>query len=244
MKNRILLIEGKLPDRPSFVSGLTKKGFQVESVPNGNAALARLHDVHPQLILVDAASMRTSGKRICQALRRAAPGIPLLIIVEEDAVEDSKLQADIVLHLPFTLQKLINRIHPLLPTTPANVLLAGPIQLDLQHRMVRCYNRQTRLTPRLTTLLRMLMEHPGEVIERERLFREAWETTYAGDMRTLDVHISWLRQAIEEDPRRPRFIKTLRGQGYRLDIEDLDAPTQPVSLSDLPPALREETTPL
>lgn len=228
MKTKILLIEGKHSDHPSFVSGLTKKGFQVESVPNGNAALKRIHEAHPHLLIVDAASLRTSGTRICQALRRVAPGIPLIVILEEAALEDKKLQADAVLHLPFTLQKLINRIQPFLPTTPANLLQAGPIQLDIQNHVVRCYNRQTRLTPRLMTLLRMLMEHPGEVIEREKLFREAWQTTYAGDMRTLDVHISWLRQAIEEDPRNPRLIKTLRGQGYRLDVENFDTPTQPL----------------
>jgi DNA-binding response OmpR family regulator len=228
MKTKILLIEGKHSDYPSFVNGLTKKSFQVDSVPNGNAALKRLYEVRPHLLIVNAASLRTSGVRICQALRRAAPGIPLLVIVEENAAEDKKLQADVVLHLPFTLQKLINRIQPLLPTSPANLLQAGPIQLDLQNHIVRCYNRQTRLTPRLMTLLRILMEHPGEVVERETLFCEAWQTNYAGDMRTLDVHISWLRQAIEEDPRNPRLIKTLRGQGYRLDLGDFDTPTQPL----------------
>jgi DNA-binding response OmpR family regulator len=63
------------------------------------------------------------------------------------------------------------------------------------------------------------MEHAGEVIERKELFRMVWETDYAGDTRTLDVHISWLRQAMEEDPRNPRYIKTVRGEGYRLDID-------------------------
>ena len=62
------------------------------------------------------------------------------------------------------------------------------------------------------------MEHPGEMLERERLFREVWKTEYTGDTRTLDVHISWLRQAIEVDPRKPHFLKTIRGVGYRLDI--------------------------
>ncbi|KAF0109934.1 MAG: putative response regulator [Chloroflexi bacterium] len=63
------------------------------------------------------------------------------------------------------------------------------------------------------------MEHPGEVINREDMFREAWETDYTGDTRSLDVHMSWLRQAVEENPRHPKFIKTIRGVGYRLDVE-------------------------
>jgi DNA-binding response OmpR family regulator len=62
------------------------------------------------------------------------------------------------------------------------------------------------------------MRHPGEVVDRERLFREAWNTEYTGDTRTLDVHISWLRRAIEDDPRHPRYLKTIRGVGYRLDV--------------------------
>jgi DNA-binding response OmpR family regulator len=64
----------------------------------------------------------------------------------------------------------------------------------------------------------MLMNHHGEVVERERLFRQVWNTDYTGDTRTLDVHISWLRQAIEKDPRNPKFLKTIRGVGYRLDV--------------------------
>ena len=63
------------------------------------------------------------------------------------------------------------------------------------------------------------MEHPGEVINREILFKEAWETEYTGDTRSLDVHMSWLRQMLEENPRHPRFIKTVRGLGYRLDVD-------------------------
>ena len=63
------------------------------------------------------------------------------------------------------------------------------------------------------------MEHAGEVVEREAMFREAWETDYTADTRSLDVHMSWLRQAIEENPRRPKYIKTIRGVGYRLDVE-------------------------
>jgi DNA-binding response OmpR family regulator len=88
----------------------------------------------------------------------------------------------------------------------------------MERKRVRCLGREATLTPRLAQLLKMFLEHPGEVIERGRLFREIWNTEYTGDTRTLDVHISWLRQAIEEDPRKPRFLKTIRGLGYRFDI--------------------------
>ena len=96
---------------------------------------------------------------------------------------------------------------------------SGPIHLDLERRQVRCEDRETHLTPRLTRLLRMLMENTGEVLERKQLFRRVWKTEYTGDTRTLDVHISWLRSAIEKDPRRPKYLKTIRGVGYRLDAD-------------------------
>jgi DNA-binding response OmpR family regulator len=219
MKARILLIEGKRAERSSFLGGLTKKGFQVDSVPNGAAAVTHLSENLPQLVVVDAASMRTSGKRICQSVRVHAPGVPMVLILEAGAATQEKIDVEAFLVEPFTLQKLVNRIRPLLPAEAKALVSAGPIQLDTEQRLVRCENRQSRLTPRLVTLLKILMDHPGELIDRKDLFRQVWDTAYTVDTRTLDVHISWLRQAIEEDPRKPKYIKTIRGMGYRLDLE-------------------------
>lgn len=220
MKAKILLIEGKRADRPSFVMGLTRKGYQVVGVVNGAEALARLESFLPDLIIVNAASMRSSGKRICQSIRAHAPNVHIVLITE--AQQSGNLErealANVVLPLPFTLQKLINRIRPLLPTQQKEVLQVGGLQLDPVQRWVRVGNRQTSLTPRLVSLLKILMEHPGEVIGREYLFKTVWDTTYTEDTRTLDVHISWLRRAIEDDPRNPQYIKTIRGIGYRLEM--------------------------
>lgn len=228
MKARILLIEGKRAERPSFFGGLTKKGFQVESVPNGAAALERLMGPLPHLVVVDAASMRTSGKRICQSVRSQAAGVPVLLILAEGSTSPDKLDVSACLVEPFTLQKLVNRIRPLLPSEPKSLIVAGPIQLDTEQRLVRCENRQTRLTPRLVTLLKILMDRPGELIDRKDLFRQVWDTAYTVDTRTLDVHVSWLRQAIEDDPRHPKYLKTIRGMGYRLDLEQGHRPPNEV----------------
>lgn len=220
MKTKILLVEGKRAEHASFVTGLIKKGFLVETVANGNAALARLAEERPHLVLVDAASMRTSGRRICQSIRQQAPGLPITLVLEEKLPDLDRFEADVILIQPFTLQKLLNRIRSLLPVEPRDVLSAGPLQLDSEQRMVRLDNRQVRLTPRLVVLLKALMEHPGEVIERKELFSLVWETNYTADTRTLDVHMSWLRAALEEDPRHPVYLKTVRGVGYRLDLGD------------------------
>jgi DNA-binding response OmpR family regulator len=219
IKTRILLIEGKRSDHPSFSGGLTKKGFQVEGVFSGNAALARLKENLPDLVLIDAASMQTSGRRICQSVREHANAIPVVLVVAQNPDNAGKAGAHVTLVWPFTLQKLLNRIKPFLPSDQKNLLQVGPLMLDTEQRWVRCEGKQARLTPRLVILLKTLMERPGEVVERNNLFRMVWETAYTADTRTLDVHVSWLREALEDDPRHPRFVKTVRGVGYRLDVE-------------------------
>ena len=214
----ILLIEGKHADHPAFTPALRKKGFVVELVSSGSEALARLTDgFAPELVVVNAATLRTSGKRICQSLREKVAGLPILLILDEDRVVE-KVDADAILSLPFTAQKLVNRIRHLLPGDGKDSIHAGPIRLDTEKRMVRCSGKQARLTPRLVNLLKALIEHRGEVIERKTLFSQVWETNYTDDTRTLDVHVSWLRQAIEADPDSPQLLKTVRGVGYRLDV--------------------------
>ena len=107
-------------------------------------------------------------------------------------------------------------------------LECGPIKLDIKERWLHCDGKKTRLTPRLFTLMEAFMRQPGEVLLREDLFRKLWETDYLGDTRSLDVHISWLRQAVEEDPRNPKYIKTERGIGYRLEVEKPKRPSKTI----------------
>lgn len=218
MEAKILWIEGKRADSPSFVPTLRKKEYHVEMVPTGKAALKRLFDVNPHVVVVNAASMRSSGKRICTSLRDKMDGLPILLILDEEQSISGDVDANVVLRLPFTPRKLINRILPFVPGEGKNTIKKGVLLLDLERRTVRCQSREVHLTPRLAKLLYKLMQHHGEVIEREDLFRDVWSTEYTGDTRTLDVHISWLRQAIEVDPRNPKLLITLRGVGYRLDV--------------------------
>jgi DNA-binding response OmpR family regulator len=215
---RILWIEGKRAEGPSFIPNLRRKGYAVEVVSTGNAALDRVVRLDPDLAVVNAASMRTSGKRICRSLRERMNGLPIVLIAGEEQPTPIDACANVVLSLPFTSRKLLNSIVPLLPGNGGHMLHVGPIRLDLEHKRVRCQGREARLTPRLMTILRILMQHPGELLDRAVLFRQVWDTEYTGDTRTLDVHISWLRHALEEDPRNPQFLKTIRGVGYRLDI--------------------------
>ena len=219
-KGQILIIEGKRTDRSSFSLDLTKKGYLVSSFPNGIRALEHLSTNQPHVIIIDAESMKTSGKRICQQIHETDSTVPIILIVGKNADPEEKVTANERLFMPFTAQKLLNRIKPFLPLSHNDVIRCGLIELDVRHRLVRANNGQPlKLTPRLVLLLRLLMEKHGEVIPREDLFKKAWDTNYTGDTRTLDVHISWLRKALGDNPRSPRYLKTLRGVGYRLDAE-------------------------
>jgi DNA-binding response OmpR family regulator len=213
----ILVIEGRHAEIPSFATDLQKKGFDIRSFQNGSQAVSKIKQINPNLVVINAASLRSTGIRICLSVRKKEPKLPIILILENEKPVDKDL-AESILALPFTVQKLVNRIKALLPSDGKNVVTAGPIQLDLDHKRVRCLSKNAKLTPRLITLLHILMDKHGEVVEREALFKKVWETNYTGDTRTLDVHISWLRRAIELDPNNPKFLKTIRGVGYRLDV--------------------------
>jgi DNA-binding response OmpR family regulator len=212
-----LVIEGRHAEIPSFAPDLQKKGFDVVLAQNGSEAVSKVKQTSPNLVIVNAPSLRSTGIRICLSIRKKDSKIPIILIIEKERPVDKEL-ADSVLPLPFTVQKLVNRIKALMPGDGDNVVSVGPIRLDLENRRVRSLGKNTRLTPRLITLLQILMDKHGEVVEREALFKKVWETNYTGDTRTLDVHISWLRRAIELDPDNPKFLKTIRGVGYRLDV--------------------------
>jgi len=222
MSVNILLVERKHSNLPSFEAGLIRKKYEITITKNGSEAVQLLAEEQYDLVIVNAASMRTTGTRICQNIQKESPDkhIPIILIVEKPFDDEESIEADVVLVLPFTLQKLINRIKPYQPTALKNAITLGNITLDLDTRCVHKDDSQSVLTPRLFILLRLFMENPGVVISREDIFYKVWDTDFFADMRTLDVHISWLRQIIEDDPRKPQLIRTMRGKGYLFVHED------------------------
>lgn len=219
-EERVLLIETSRTSAPSFAPPLEKKGYYVAIENSVSSALKRAKRFDPQLVVLDAASLRTSGARMCRRARAALNGIRIVLVVGEDVRPDPKCGADLVLVHPFTPRKLLNAVQRLLPVLSQDGWIEkGPIRLNLAERRVMCGSRDESLTPKQARLLALLMRRTGEVVTRKQLIKQVWETDYIGDTRTLDVHISWLRSVIEKDPRRPRYLKTLRGKGYRLDVD-------------------------
>lgn len=220
-KATILLLEGKRTGNGGSLHALQKAGKKVALFHTGTKAVTYLEDADPQLIIVNAATMRSSGSRICRRFRKIKPDVPLIHIRGEAEDKDEECQADEYLQLPFTPRKLMNRVKSLLP---ANVLTEevvryGPITFFRTKRSVEVNGRgETKLTPKLAHLLEEFLRHPNQLVTRKQLMIDVWKTDYVGDTRTLDVHIRWVREILEEDPTHPRLLLTVRGRGYRLIV--------------------------
>lgn len=218
LKAKILWIGKRRSDIPAFSSMLEEKGYPVSVVSTGKAAYKKIASREFDIVIVDAASMRTTGTRICSNIHQQDKELAIILINSPRKVPANEVDADIKLVLPFTIRKLENRIIPLSPKDGGKIIEAGPIQLDVNHQVVRCLEKEEHITPRMAKLLKMLLEHPGEVLKREDVFRKVWGTDYLEDMRSLDVHINWLRKAIEVESSNPQFIITVRGVGYKLEV--------------------------
>lgn len=215
----ILIIERSGKNEDSFVPSLERKGFEVQSVPSGKMAVDRARKKKPDLIVLDAASLGTSGNRICSSVRTSLNGIPIIHLrSEKHAVGDEKAgPGDISLDMPFTARKLVNRVERLLPDEAGEVLGDGAVKLNVRSKVVRAYGREKRLTPKCAGLLELFLKYPGETLNRGFLMKKVWKTDYVGDTRTLDVHVRWLREAVERQPAHPRHVVTVRGIGYRFE---------------------------
>ncbi len=217
----ILLIESGRASDPSFAPALEKKGYHVNIKHRIDRAISTLEDPpEPDLVILDAASMRTPGTRLCRKVRDNLNGVPIILVSPEGTRPESSAGASLMLVHPFTARKLLNRVARLLPGDERYTLTAGPLKLNLAQRKVIAHGKEARLTPKQAKLLEVFIRNAGRLMTRKALIRQVWHTDYTGDTRTLDVHISWLRRAVELDPKRPQLIRTIRGMGYRLDLPD------------------------
>lgn len=210
---RILIIE-----RTGAFSDALKKRYDITSVPSGKQGLASIHAGDYAVAILDAISMRTPGDRLARQLKDGLGTIPL-IHLHPGPKASANTPADVVLFMPFTARKITNTIERLLhPVSGDAVVTCGPFTVNLSRRILVANGQETSLTPKLALLVETFFRHPGETLDRALLMERVWDTSYLGDTRTLDVHVRWIRRAIEENPGSPRYLKTVRGVGYRLDV--------------------------
>ena len=214
---RILLVEGKRAGTESLSNFLRKKWDDIVTVHTGSDALASARFKTPDIVVFDASTMRSSGVRMCRRIRQELPNIPLIHSRSASESENDTLGADIYLAKPFTARKLNNRVIQLLPASEENdsVVTAGGYRLFLEKGAIEVPGKgEQQLTPKLTTLLELLMRNVDQVVSRQEIMEQVWQTTYLGDTRTLDVHIRWIRQAVEVVPNKPKVLTTVHGVGY------------------------------
>jgi DNA-binding response OmpR family regulator len=219
----VLLVEGRRAGEGSLQPALLKEGLYVQVVNTGTDALAWIDEHEFDLIVFDGASMRTSGTRSCRRIRAVLPDTAIILTRAAGQSENRDAEADVYLVHPFTARKLINRVRSLLPADhlAEEVVRAGPLTFYLTKRSVEIGGQgERRLTPKLASLLEEFLRCPNQVLPRQHLMQKVWETDYFGDTRTLDVHIRWIREIVEEDPAKPRMLRTIRGIGYVFAVPD------------------------
>lgn len=227
----ILLVEGRKPTIEYLAPGLSEQGYDVITAGTRRDALDMAQEAHPAVIVLDSPSLRFSCRRFCQALQDAALEIPVLMLLLKGTKIDRSTGARARLRYPISARKLASRIARLLPAPGNNVLRVGDIVLDIEHRYVTQGKRESQLTPMQAQLLEIFMRHHGEVLSRAFLMKQIWETDYLEDTRTLDVHIHWVRKAIEDDHSSPRCLRTVRKVGYCLIVPEASG------AADLPKSL-------
>jgi DNA-binding response OmpR family regulator len=224
MPRTILVVDDEPTLRETLVDALEADGFRVVSAADGRAALERFRADKPDLVLLDLMLPELSGIEVCRIIRRES-GVPIVMLTAKDSELDKvvglELGADDYVTKPFSLRELSARIRAQFRRTeqmtgdalPA-VIDLGRVQVDLAgHRLLRD-GEPVAIKPKAFELLAFLVAHPGQAFTRDQLLQDVWGYDYAGETRTVDVHVHWLRSEIEENPASPKLIQTVRGVGY------------------------------
>lgn len=226
MSDRILLIEDETPIADSVAYSLKSEGFSVEVSPDGLSGLTQFRTFAPDLIILDLMLPKLSGLDFCRIVRKES-NVPIIMLTakteEVDRIVGLELGADDYVPKPFSIRELLARVRAVLRRTEGAKsddlrasLQVGGILLDLSRRRVTVGEKIVHLPLKQFELLRVLMMNKGRVMTREELFKRVWDADATYDTGTLDVHIRWLREKVESDPSNPKYIRTVRGVGYRI----------------------------
>ena len=236
MTRTILVVDDEPTLRETLAEALEQDGLRVVTAEDGREALEVFRAESPDLMLLDLMLPQVSGIEVCRIVRRES-SLPIIMLTAKDGEIDKvvglELGADDYVTKPFSLRELMARIRgqlrrldaagaaeaaaPVTSAVPEPVRL-GAVTVDLAgHRLLREGN-DLAVKPKAFELLAFLVRNPGQVFSRDQLLQEVWGYDYAGETRTVDVHVHWLRSAIEEDASKPRHLQTVRGVGYVLRL--------------------------
>jgi two-component system response regulator RegX3 len=223
----ILLVEDEPTLRETLAYNLEQDGYRVITAADGREALQRFRAQPPDLLILDLMLPELSGMEVCRIVRQSSD-VPILMLTARDSEIDKvvglEVGADDYVTKPFSLRELQARIRALLrrtdPTSaiepPAANLWLGDVEVDLAGHQLLRDGQALPVKPKVFELLAFLLRHPGQVFTREQLLQDVWGYDYAGETRTVDVHIHALRALLEPDPSEPLLVQTVRGVGYVL----------------------------
>jgi DNA-binding response OmpR family regulator len=236
MNERILVVEDEATLQETLAYNLKKLGYVVEVVGDGNAALEAAPRFAPDLILLDIMLPGMDGIEVCRVIRQEM-NMPILFLTarddEIDRVIGLEIGGDDYIVKPFSMRELLARVKAHLRTTQnireqvasENVppspeeqrKIYGNLCIDERRREISVDDKPVPMKPKEFELMLFFARHQGRMISREYILNNVWNYSYTGDSRTVDVHVRWLREKIEEDPSRPIRIVTIRGDGYRFE---------------------------
>ncbi len=228
---KILVVDDEPTLRNVLHYNLTKEAHQVRTAGDGEEAIDQAREYEPDLILLDVMLPKLDGFEVCKALRRES-NVPILMLTAKDSEIDKvvglEIGADDYITKPFSMRELVARVKAMIRRSEmlkgemnagqaAKTRLAvGGIAMDLLQHRVMLNGSPINMKPKEFELLAFLLRHPGQVFSRDQLLDQVWGYEFGGDTRTVDVHIRWLREKIEEKPSKPTYLETVRGVGYRL----------------------------
>ena len=226
--SRILIVEDELPMRTALEDILAAEGYRVLAAADGERGLQRAIEEKPDLVLLDIMMPKLDGYAVCAELRRLANPVPILMLTAKGQVED-RVQgldagADDYLVKPFSTEELLARVRAMLrrvqrQSKAISRLVLGDAQIDLVKQTASRGRRALHLTAKEFAMLRLMAQSPGEPISRERFLDAVWGYTAFPTTRTVDTHIASLRSKLERDPNAPRWLKTVHGVGYKLELQ-------------------------
>jgi DNA-binding response OmpR family regulator len=228
MMARVLVVDDEATLVDTIRYNLRREGYEVQVAGDGNEALRLARAATPDLVVLDLMLPGLDGLEVCRQLRRDST-VPILMLTAKDDEVDKivglEVGADDYMTKPFSMRELLARIRAMLRRSRmvqqdaeadgAQAVRSGDLEANPLQRRVVLGERALQLKPKEFDLLVYLMQQRGRVMTRDQLLEKVWGYTFGGDTRTVDVHIRWLREKIEEDPSTPRRLETVRGVGYR-----------------------------